>query len=338
MKKNKKQQQPVIFHDVEIAYRADTCEPLKQAAKEKKLTLDGFGRNCYPGKTLPDNILPELCLYCIWDANKDQNWGLTEHRNEGIEIGYLAKGKLDFRVDGKNYPLKNGDLTITRPWQLHKAGLPNIHASRMHWLILDVGVRRPNEPWVWPDWFVFSKPDLDKLTELLRYNEQPIWQANQQIEKCFEKIASLTTSKNIESIQTRLRLYINSLFLELYELLQKKNIKLDSNLTSTRRSVEMFLAGLKNHLDYPWTLEEMAKSCKLGRSRFSHHCKAITNMTATEYLAHCRIESAKILLKDNSEKTISQIATACGFESSQYFATVFKKKTNLSPRQYQAAK
>ncbi|HPS55028.1 MAG TPA: AraC family transcriptional regulator [Sedimentisphaerales bacterium] len=333
MKKNIKQQ-PAIFHDVKIAYRADTCEPLKKAAKEKRLILEGFGRNDYPGNQLPEKIMPELCLYCVWDANKDQNWGLTEHRNEGIEIGYLSKGKLDFLVNGKVYPLKSGDLTITRPWQPHKAGDPNIHASRMHWLILDVGVRRPNEPWVWPNWFVFSKQDINKLTELLRYNEQPVWRANQQIEKCFEKIASLTTAKNIESVQTRLRLYINSLFLELSELLQKNNIKLDSNLISTRRSVEMFLAGLKKHLDYQWTLEEMAKSCKLGRSRFSHHCKAITNMTATEYLAHCRIESAKNLLKNYPEKTISQIATLCGFESSQYFATVFKKKTNLSPRQY----
>jgi AraC family L-rhamnose operon regulatory protein RhaS len=120
-------------------------------------------------------------------------------------------------------------------------------------------------------------------------------------------------------------------------MLQVQNIKLNAKLTSTRRSVEMFLAGLSGHIDYPWTLDSMARHCDLGRSRFAHYCKQITNMTASEYLNSCRIEKARQLLttKDPSS-TILDIALKCGFDSSQYFATVFKKKTGMSPSQYQA--
>ena len=126
----------------------------------------------------------------------------------------------------------------------------------MHWLILDVGVRRPNDSWNWPTWINFSEHDLRKLTQLLSHNEQVVWQGNKQIEKCFEKISNyIQEADTPESIQTRLQLYINELFLEVFEMLQVQNIKLNAKLTSTRRSVEMFLAGLSEHIDYPWTLD-----------------------------------------------------------------------------------
>lgn len=330
--------EPAIFYDVNGTYRADTCEPLKNAAETGSLSLDAYGRNCYPGHKLPAQMMPELCLAGVWDAKINQAWGLGKHRNEGIELGYLSKGRLDFLVENNNYNLSSGSLTITRPWQLHKVGNPNVSASRMHWLIIDLGVRRPNEQWKWPDWLVFAPNDIARLTELLRYNEQPVWKGNDNLERCFEKIAETVQCKDPQSAQTRLRLHINELLLEVYELLQSENIVLDVKLASTARSVEMFLDGLCEHLDYQWTLDSMAKHCDLGRSMFSEHCKAITNMTPTDYLTHCRIEKAKSMLANKPDKNITDIAFACGFETSQYFATVFKKKTNQSPTQFRQAK
>ncbi len=325
---------PAIFYDTDIIYRADTCEPLKTAARNHELVLNGFGRNCYPGTALPVRMLPELCLACVWDAKTNQNWGLETHRNEGLEIGYLTRGKLDFVVNESVYPLTSGHLTLTRPWQPHKVGNPSITASRMHWLILDVGVRRPNETWKWPDWLIFSPQDLSRFTEMLRYNEYPVWQGNAKVEECFENIALLTEEQEPERVHTRLKFYINSLLIELYELLQKKNIELDAHLASTRRSVEMFLAALPKHLNYPWTLNEMASHCNLGRSRFAHHCKLITNMTPAEYLNHCRIEMAQRIMKNYPDRTITDIAMHCGFDSSQYFATVFKRHTGKTPSSF----
>ena len=57
-------------------------------------------------------------------------------------------------------------------------------------------------------------------------------------------------------------------------------------------------------------------------------------MTAAEYLNHCRIEKAKKLLIENHHLNVLDIAMTCGFESSQYFATVFKKKIGVTPSQY----
>lgn len=327
--------QPAIFYDVNGTHKADTCENLKAAKARGELFHAAYAHGCYPGVKMPPKMLPELCVACVWDANKDQLWGLPTHRNEGIEFGCLTRGNLDFIVEGMPYKLKAGDLTITRPWQPHQVGNPLIKASRMHWLILDVGVRRPNDLWKWPNWINFAPDDLLKLTRLLSHNEQVVWPGNKNIERCFEKIAEyVETTKTPEAAQTRLQLYVNELFLEVFEMLQKTNVELNARLSSARRSVEMFLHGLAEHADYPWTLEDMARHCNLGRSRFAHYCKRITNMTAAEYLTHCRIQKAKTLLVNNPDKTILDIALDCGFDSSQYFATVFRKKTGQTPSQF----
>jgi len=88
----------------------------------------------------------------FWDAEHAQDWGLDWHRHEGIQLGFLASGRISVAIDDEACCLEPDDMTITRPWQRHRLGDPNVGASRLHWLIFDVGVRRPNQPWKWPSW------------------------------------------------------------------------------------------------------------------------------------------------------------------------------------------
>jgi len=326
--------QCAVFFGPGATYHADSCEAVRGAVKRGELQLHAFGRRTYPGTLLPRKMLPEVCSVGFWNAIGTQNWGLDWHRNEGIELTYLARGKFEFLVDSEEYLLESGHLTVTRPWQNHRVGNPNIKACRLYFLIVDVGVRRPNQPWQWPSWLILSPADLRRLTTLLSHNEQPVWRANQEVGRCFEKIGELVDTDNPLVVQTQMQLYINELFLTLLQLLQKKNAPLDAHLTSSRRSVELFLSGLPAHLEDPWTLEEMARQCGLGRSRFTEYCRQITNLTPSEYLAQCRVEAAERLLRAEPQTPITDVAFRCGFQSSQYFATVFHRKTGCSPRDY----
>ncbi|MCX7826056.1 MAG: helix-turn-helix transcriptional regulator, partial [Verrucomicrobiae bacterium] len=249
---------------------------------------------------------------------------------------YLARGKLHFAVDRKSWRLESGHLTITRPWQEHRVGNPHVQASRLHWLILDVGVRRPNQPWRWPSWLVLSPSDLRRLTEMLRHNEQPVWAANAQLGRCFEQLAPLVAAPDPRASQTWLQLRLNELFVALYEMLRSKRVTLDARLTSTRRTVEMFLASLPRHLGRPWTLDEMARECGLARTRFAHYCQRITNLTPAQYLMRCRLEEAARLLRGKQPASVTDAAYACGFSSSQYFATVFRRRFGCRPSDYRA--
>jgi len=325
-----------IFSSPDAVYHADRCEPLRAATRAGAVRLEALARRGYPGRPMPCEMLPEVSTIGFWDAPLNQSWGLDWHRNEGIELTYLSRGKLDFAVDRKRWRLENGHLTITRPWQEHRVGNPHVQASRLYWLILDVGVRRPNQPWRWPSWLVLSPPDLRRLTEMLRHNEQPVWPANAQLGRCFEHLAPLVTAPDPRAAQTWLQLRLNELFVVLYELLRSKRVTLDARLTSTRRTVEMFLASLPHHLERSWTLDEMARECGLARTRFAHHCQRITNLTPVQYLMRCRLEAAAKLLRERPTTSVTDAAYACGFSSSQYFATVFRRHFGCRPGDYRA--
>ncbi|MBX3069257.1 MAG: AraC family transcriptional regulator [Thermomicrobiales bacterium] len=315
-------------------YHADTCEPLRRGVECGEVELVARVRGTYPGEPLGPNDVPEVRTVGYWDAPQDQGWGLDWHRNEGIELTFVAQGKVAFAVDDQEFLLGRGDLTITRPWQLHRVGNPNVGACRLYFLILDVGVRRPNQEWTWPEWLVLSPSDEQSLTRNLSHNEQPVWHAGDEVAEYFDRLGAATASYDERKGDSRLKLYINGLFLSLSEMLQGEKPPLNPSLSSSCRTVELFLSTIGEHLDEDWSLDSMASACGLGKSRFSEHCTQLTNMSPNEYLSKRRIESATELLRTQPSLSITDVAFRVGFNSSQYFATVFRTHMGCTPRAF----
>ncbi len=326
-----------VFRETDTIHRADTCAALVAAAEAGEVRLMALARGAYPGTALPGKVLPQVSSIGYWDALHDQTWGLAEHRNEGIEITYLDNGHLGFVVDGRSHALAPGHLTITRPWQPHSVGSPSVAASRLYWLILDVGVRQPHRAWVWPPWLVLSRQDLKDLTSLLRENEHPVWPGTPEIGRCFAAIGHLVDSATDGPLpSSRLALLINELLVCVLELLRMHNPPRRTSLTLGERSVAMFLERLQHELDEPWTLEAMAAQAGLGRTRFAHHCRKLTNLAPMAYLQQLRVAKARRLLT-GTRKNITAIAMDCGFASSAYFSSVFRGLSGCSPRGFRDA-
>lgn len=326
-----------IYTDHDEKYRADACRPLVEAAAANTAHIEVISHGHYPGKPLGVEVLPGLKMAGFWDARSDQDWGLPWHRNEGVELTFLETGTLEFSTEGHELVLKSNDLTVVRPWQRHRVGNPTIKASRLHWLLIDVGVRRPHQTWKWPSWLSLSPLDLEELTKMLRQNEQPSWKTTPEIRRCFQLIAQAIESDSNGSCVSRIGLRLNELFLLLLEMLRQKDIRLDESLTTSCRTVELFLNDLRSHPEHlalSWTVEKMANSCGLGITQFIHHVKCLVNMTPMHYLVHCRLELAAKLLRTRPAGCITETALECGFSTGQYFATVFTRRYGLSPREY----
>jgi len=325
---------PAIYREHGRSYHADNCRPLVEAAQRKLVRFSALARGGYPGRRLAPSALPGVSSVGVWDAAGRQDWGLDWHRNEGIEFTFLEAGNLPFAVSDETYCLKPGDLTITRPWQPHRLGNPHLGSNRLHWLILDVGVRRPNQAWRWPPWSVLTKGDSRQLTLLLRHNEQAVWRATPEIRHCFLRISQAVENDTDGSNTSRLAAYLNELLVLVLDMLQHLDIELDASLSSTTRTVALFLEDLRSNVELlaqPWTNETMAAQCGLGVTRFGHYCRQLTNVTPREYLTDCRLDAAARLLKEQPGLTVTEVAFACGFSSSQYFATVFRRRYSVTP-------
>lgn len=313
------------------------CGPLADAARRGEIELKALARGCYPGEPLPEDALPGLRSVGYWDAKNPQNWGLGWHRHEGLEIEFQETGKMLFAVDHQPpYWVDSGQLTLTRPWQMHRYGSPNLEVGRLHWIILDVGAHYPNQVWKWPSWLILTPEDLQTLTYLLRWNEMTVLQADRNVRNSFLKIAEAVETESEDKRISRLAVRINELLLNLLELLQKEVVELDENLSSSARATELFLKNLQedqNAMRHPWTVRTMAAACGIGTTQFTNYCKLHTNQSPAEFLRKVRLEAAKELLEE-SPKAICQIAQECGFGSAEYFATTFRSEYGLSPKSY----
>lgn len=330
-------QHPVAYVLDDEVYYADDCKPLETGVARGSVALHALKRGHYPGTTLPGKALQGVRSVGFWDAPARQDWGLDWHRNEGLEITYLASGSLHFSTDEFSGELQNGSLTVTRPWQAHRVGNPWVEASRLYWLILDVSVRRPNQRWAWPGWINLTAQDLRRLTRLLRQNETPVWKANRALHEHWQAIGHTLSEKDSSHAFSRLQVQLSALLLELLSLIEASNPTLDSFLSSAERSVQLFLKRLEKECEFAarcQSVEHMAQMCNLSETRFSQLCHQLVNQSPGRYLNRIRVQHAQRLLRERPELTVTQIGNDCGFNTSQYFATVFRQQQGVSPRQW----
>lgn len=323
---------PAVFREPGALLYAGNCKDLLDASLAGKVTLSAWTRRGYPGHDLGD-ALPQVCSVGGWDATRPQDWGLKEHCNEGVKIAYLARGTLTLTLDGQRHEIQEGQMFVVRPWQLHAFGDPFVAPSQIVWVLFDMGMRRPHEDWLWPDWIAWPQRDQDRLTELLSKNEQPWYTASRDVVRSFIDIAEVVATNDVEGGETRLRLLISMMLLQFKNQLEAQQPELDHALAASRRTVDIFLQRLWHALDDDWTLDNMAAECNLSRTQFAKHCQSLTNMTPARYLQMIRLEAARTMLVSNATRSITEVAFDCGFSSSQYFATCFRKQFGVSPGQ-----
>ena len=81
------------------------------------------------------------------------------------------------------------------------------------------------------------------------------------------------------------------------------------------------------------TVADLCDHTNLSRSRIFQLFEQYVGQSPIAYVNTKRIEQAKTILSE-SDKPITDIGLELGYSSSQHFATVFRRKTGLSPSGY----
>ena len=87
---------------------------------------------------------------------------------------------------------------------------------------------------------------------------------------------------------------------------------------------------LKQHLNEPVIIEDLANSCSMSVSGFHQHFKEITQLSPLQYQKSLRLMEARRLIQ-LGEKQISQIAMQVGYESPSQFSREYKRLFGISP-------
>lgn len=86
--------------------------------------------------------------------------------------------------------------------------------------------------------------------------------------------------------------------------------------------------------DPRFDVDQLAAEAGLSRSSLFTKFKALTGVTPNEFIRNQRLKRAAILLREQPELAIVEIAEQFGFGSSVYFCRIFKSHYGVSPTQY----
>lgn len=259
---------------------------------------------------------------------------LGTHRDSGLEIIYLEKGALNWHVEGRVERVTAGSVYFSLPWERHGSVDEFEPGHYWHWVqfVLTGRIDRPRPH------FGFHA-DLGLPSSVARTISARLTAAQRHCHPATPRAAWIvrTLVEELSRPGGGDAHYIAALgrlaILELVRCIEAGADRAAADASSRR--VDSFVRKLGEQCDRAWTLEEMAAACGLGRSRFATLCRRQTGDSPLVLVNRLRIERAKQQLRESGE-SITSIAFACGFSSSQYFARTFRAFTGLDARSYRA--
>lgn len=130
---------------------------------------------------------------------------------------------------------------------------------------------------------------------------------------------------------------MQSLLLKLIYILRRESTERIASYipkSGNRSVIEQTVSYIRDNPTADLSLQALASKAKFSPVYFHKLFKASTGKTLHEYVEEQKIKKA-IDIMVSTDLTLTQIAYECGFSSQSYFNSAFKKKMNLTPREYE---
>ena len=247
-----------------------------------------------------------------------------QHWHNDAEFILVVKNGCKYKIDGKLYEPKAGDILFVWPRELHE--LVSIPQNSVVFIQFS-------------SYLIESHSDLSaalhfmSACHLIRQNDNP--ELAKKIRELFYKIRDARESKNFFA-ESRCKIIVYEILMLVGEMvLKEKKQSLGTEIFSDRSwDYIRFACGyIAEHSTENVTQSEVAQKTGLSQYYFSKLFNEYTNMSFPSYLASIRIQNAKTLL-ENKKLSITDCAFESGFQSTTTFNKLFHEQTGCSPREY----
>lgn len=232
---------------------------------------------------------------------------------EEYQLLYITQGKGSFTSDyHKRLEIKEGNMFLLFPGEWH--------------------TYKPEKETGWVEyWIGFKGVNIDNRIEEGFFNKQKsvfTVGIHGEIVQLYKQAISIAQEQKA-GYQQMLAGIVNLLLGYTYSFDKHFSFK-DQSVTNQINKAKLII--LDNfHTDI--SPELVAHSVNMGYSWFRRVFKQYTGFAPAQYILELRIQRSKELLT-NTGDTIKEISFESGFDNPDYFCTVFKKKTNMTPVQY----
>ena len=263
--------------------------------------------------------LPELPLFGMHNQAQATR-GLDEHIHAGVlEVCYITSGERIYHVDGRDYAMKGNQVFVAFPDEPHGSGNNPHGKGLIYWLHVRLPPR--SQPFL-----CLTGAEARPLVEGLRRLPTRYFSGDLRLQAWFEDVFRLAHEPDTPLRKLRLATTLIAWFTLLLDCAQAGRQWRPACSPDIRRGLEW----LERQVHEPVAVERLAAVAALSPSRFKAKFKAEIGIPPAEYWLRRKVEHAGGLLR-RGRQTVTEVAFALGFSSSQYFATVYKRFTNRRP-------
>ncbi|MEJ7559657.1 MAG: helix-turn-helix transcriptional regulator [Pedobacter sp.] len=254
----------------------------------------------------------------------DEIWKGFVNRFYCIALKRDAKGKIKYGQ--QHYDYDKGVLSFTAPNQVQYLDLQNMECGSGYLLILhpDFLLKHPLATSI--DTYGFFSYAVNEALHLSAEEESDLITILKKIDKECQHIDRHTQEIILSQIDLLLN-YSNRFYERQFITRKNNNHEL---LTKFEHFVKEYYNGTNMSDEGLLTVQRIAEHMNLSPNYLSDLLRVHTGQNTQQHIHEKLIEKAKEQLCTTS-LTISEIAYMLGFERSQSFSTLFKKKTNMSP-------
>lgn len=251
----------------------------------------------------------------------------VKHFHNQYELFYIIEGERQFFFDNKSYNAHAGDLAIIDTNLVHTTCSITSEDKGYNRVIMYIDYEKMCD-------FDKRYPGLN-IVDFIHKN-YGIYNLDEDLRIAFLNLyrdIRHELTKKTNGYQSRIEIVTLYWLYKLLSLKKEQHQKHPEINSAKKNSASNISTYLEKNYTKAVSLDTIAEDLFMSKYYICRIFKEYTGFTITEYINILRIKKATQLL-ENSNQSISDVATELGFESASYFERTFKKIMNVTPLKY----
>lgn len=249
------------------------------------------------------------------------------HWHDDIEWLYLTEGTVCYFVNGARILINEGDVLMVNSRQMHYGYSNQNQDCYLSCMLFHPSLFCQNRN-------LFQKyvtPVLENanLPYIHFDSAHPL---RQEVTKCLARIFALK-ERGHEAYELEAIALMHTLW---GRLLKEKELFAAANGWENQDDIDIqknMVSFIYQHYGEKISLDEIASSGNVSRSKCCRIFKRYLQQSPVDFLNEYRLKASLHML-DNSDKNITEIALACGFNHLSYYSKYFYENYGMTPRDY----
>lgn len=249
-------------------------------------------------------------------------YAMPYHWHDELEFIHVLEGNFNVSINENSYAAMPRDFLIVNSGSLH-GGIPN--ACVYECLVFPCGLMSGK---------IFSSPFLDKLDmQELTLNEYYPAMENEKLHQLMDALFQMARETGTGQELTVIGILNQIMGYLCARGLYAPSDKMDVSKHKNIYLLKNVLKYIENNFSRKIELNTLARLAGMSPNYFCRLFFEMTSRTPIDYVNYYRIERACYQLA-NTERSITEISLACGFNDLSYFIKTFKKYKGRSPLRY----